>query len=68
MILTDTEITKLIEDNYNLVGYTLNHFYPDLKTDEDIIQIGSIGLCKAANNYDPTKGAFSTSPRIFIVA
>ena len=51
---------QLVEDNMNLVYFTIARYYPRHKGDEDIIQIGMIGLCKAAMSYDESKGQFST--------
>lgn len=55
-----SERDKLIEDNMNLVYFTVNKYYPTYIRDEDMIQCGMIGLCNAADNYDEEKGAFST--------
>ena len=52
--------TKLIEDNIKLVYFVVNKHYPTYIGDEDIIQTGMIGLCKAAQNFDESKGTFST--------
>lgn len=51
---------KLIEDNINLVYFTMNKYYPTYIHDEDLIQCGMIGLCNAANKFDDSKGSFST--------
>lgn len=51
---------KLIIDNMKLVYYLVNRYYPTYANDEDIIQIGMIGLCKAAERWDSTKAKFST--------
>lgn len=50
---------KLIEDNINLVYYIVSHDYPTYLRDEDIIQSGMLGLCKAANAWGE-QGTFST--------
>lgn len=52
--------TKLIEDNMKLVYFTVNKYYPRHIADEDVIQVGMIGLINAAQMYDESKGAFST--------
>lgn len=57
--MTD-EQRKLAEDNMNLVYYTIGKIYPTFIHDEDIRQIGLLGLCKAAMKWTETKGAFST--------
>lgn len=58
------EQLRLVEDNIPLVGYIVGKNYrnaPQLGEFDDIIQIGSIGLCKAAETYRPDKGfKFST--------
>ena len=45
---------QLIEDNLNLVYYIVSHEYPTYLRDEDIIQSGMLGLCKAANAWKET--------------
>lgn len=57
---------ELIEQNMNLVYYVINTFYPYAKFDEDIIQWGMIGLCKAANKWDESRGKFSTIACLYI--
>jgi RNA polymerase sporulation-specific sigma factor len=54
------EQRKLAEDNMNLVHYLIGKEYPTYTYDEDIRQIGLLGLCKAAMKWDESKGAFST--------
>lgn len=44
----------------NLVYFTITRYYPHHKGDDDIAQIGMLGLCKAATSYDESKGQFST--------
>jgi RNA polymerase sporulation-specific sigma factor len=51
---------QLVEDNMNLVYFTIARYYPRHIGDEDIIQIGMVGLCRAATSYDDSKGQFST--------
>ena len=52
---------KLIEDNMNLVYFVIHKYYPSFSKDEDLIQEGFWGLCKAADMYDESKGfKFST--------
>ena len=51
---------QLIEDNMNLVYFVIRRYYPKHITNEDIIQLGMVGLCKAAEKYEPDKGQFST--------
>lgn len=51
---------QLVEDNVNLVYYLIRKYYPTLINDEDIIQIGMVGLCEAAKRWDSNKSKFST--------
>lgn len=51
---------QLIEDNINLVYFVVNKYYPTFQTDEDVIQSGMLGLCKAADSWDEDKSLFST--------
>ena len=50
----------LIEDNMKLVYSIISREYPTYLYDEDIVQSGMLGLCKAANTWDETKSKFST--------
>lgn len=51
---------KLIEDNINFVYFLIHRYYPSYITDEDIVQCGMVGLCKAADSWDETRSTFST--------
>lgn len=51
---------KLIEDNMNLVYFVIHQHFPRYVNDEDLVQVGMIGLCKAADSWSEDKGAFST--------
>jgi len=51
---------QLIEDNMNLVYYLAHTYYPKYAKDEDIIQSGMVGLCRAAETWDESKSKFST--------
>lgn len=55
-MMTD-EQRKLVEDNHNLIYGFLNK---NELENNDYYDIAAIGLCKAAMNYSPTKGEFST--------
>ncbi len=52
----------LAEEHYKLVPYTINRYFcipPQFM--EDVMQIGAIGLCRAAYEYDPARQiSFST--------
>lgn len=54
------EKNKLIEDNMKLVYYLVNKHYPTYLKNEDVIQEGMVGLCKAADTFDESKGKFVT--------
>ena len=51
---------RLVEDNLNLVHHIVAREYPTFIHDDDIIQCGRYGLCKAALNWQDGKSAFST--------
>lgn len=60
-VLTEDQ-KKLVEDYYYLVQYTIyTYFGSNYARDEDILQIGALGLCDAAAHYDESRGIqFST--------
>lgn len=62
--MTGSERDKLIEDNLNLVWYTMRTYYPNRFTpdnEQDFFQIGCLGLIQAASTYDEHPDlAFST--------
>ena len=51
---------QLVEENMNLVYFLINKHYPTFILDEDVIQSGMLGLCKAADTWDESKSEFST--------
>lgn len=52
---------KLVLDNMGLVHSTVKHFVNRGTDYDDLVQIGSLGLIKAAKSYDPCRGfEFST--------
>lgn len=59
-----TEQEKLVEENLRLVDFVIRRKFPrwrEIGEYEDVQQTGRIGLCKAAQTYDPGKGpTFST--------
>lgn len=57
---------KLIQDNIPFVYYIIHKYYPTFSKDEDIIQSGMVGLVKAANKFDASKGKFSTYAGVII--
>lgn len=58
--MTNQEIEQAIIDNEKLVYFVVNKFFPEFRGDEDIIQVGRIGLWKACANYDNSRSKFST--------
>lgn len=64
----EIEKSKFIEDNMKLVYHTINKYFRNLIqispidcSFEDLVSIGNIGLIKAVDTFDETKGfAFST--------
>jgi len=67
--VNEKEVERLVIENENLVRHTINIFkkkgwlshYEKTFNEEDIFQIGMIGLLKAAKKFDPSKGyKFST--------
>lgn len=51
---------QLIEDNMKLVYFIVQKYFPTYIQDEDIIQAGMLGLCKAADKWDEEVSQFST--------
>ena len=52
---------KLIEHNLRLVAFIVNKHYSESRDPEDLISIGTIGLIRAAETFDPGKEiSFST--------
>ena len=48
---------KLIRHNLRLVAHIVKKYYAQPGSQEDFISIGTIGLIKAVNSFDNTKGA-----------
>lgn len=46
----------LIERNLRLVAHIAKKYYSENRDMDDLISIGIIGLIKAVNTYNPTKG------------
>jgi RNA polymerase sigma factor (sigma-70 family) len=51
---------QLVLDNQQLVFGVIHKCYPTLVGDEDIVAVGTIGLCNAAIKWDSSKSEFST--------
>lgn len=47
---------KLIEHNLRLVAHIIKKYYASCSDQEDLISIGTIGLIKAVNSFDDSKG------------
>lgn len=47
----------LIEHNLRLVAHVMKKYYAQSGDQEDLISIGTIGLMKGINSFDPSKGA-----------
>ncbi len=57
-MLTDTQ-KKLVEENIRLIQWIAARWRnPNLEPD-DVFQIAAVGFCKAARDYDSSKGKFS---------
>lgn len=56
--MTESELIYL--ENENLIYSALKKHYPSYYHDEDIRQIGRIGLWKACSTYNESKSKFST--------
>lgn len=50
------EQAKLVEENIRLVTFTIQKYYPYAIGDEDMFQIGCLGLIKAAKNFKDDRG------------
>ena len=53
---------KLIEHNLRLVAHIVKKYYAAQNDQEDLISIGTIGLIKAIDTFDPGKGIRSGIP------
>ena len=54
------EQEKLVTDNMALVHFLINRYYPTFNGNEDVVQTGMVGLCKAAKTWDSSKSTFPT--------
>ena len=48
---------ELIEHNLRLVAHIIKKYYASCENQDDLISIGTIGLIKAVDTYNPEKGA-----------
>lgn len=51
---------KLIEHNLRLVAHIIKKYYAKTDEQDDLVSIGSLGLIKALNSYNPDKGKLSS--------
>lgn len=58
--MNNQDVEQMIIDNQKLVHFVVNKYFPSFYDDEDIIQVGRIGLWKACVGYDSQKGKFSS--------
>jgi len=49
--------SKLIEHNLRLVAHIVRKYYSQGENQEDLISVGTIGLIKAVDSFDPKNGA-----------
>ncbi len=54
------EVNRLFNDNIRLVDMVINRYYTNFRQDDDVKQIGLIGLWQATKYYDANKSKFST--------
>lgn len=47
---------RLIEHNLRLVAHIIKKYYAGAKDQDDLVSIGTIGLIKAVDTFDETKG------------
>lgn len=47
---------KLIEHNLRLVAHIIKKYYSNEYENEELISVGTVGLIKAINTFDPAKG------------
>ena len=48
---------RLIEHNLRLVAHIIKKYYANAQNQEDLVSIGTIGLIKAVDTFDSTKGS-----------
>lgn len=47
---------QLIEHNLRLVAHIVKKYYGNVKDQDDLVSVGTIGLMKAVSTFDPAKG------------
>ena len=54
----DTEARgKLIEHNLRLVAHVVRKYYASARDEEDLVSIGTVGLIKSVDSFNPQNGA-----------
>lgn len=53
----ETARSKLIEHNLRLVAHIVRKYYASSPYEDDLISIGTIGLIKSVDTFDPSNGA-----------
>lgn len=48
--------SQLIEHNLRLVAHVIKKYYSNINDQDDLVSIGTIGLIKAINTFDSSKG------------
>ena len=48
---------KLIEHNLRLVAHVVRKYYASAKDEEDLVSIGTVGLIKSVDSFNPDNGA-----------
>ena len=61
-----TEQEQRFEENMNLVYLVIHKKFKCYVNNEDVVQVGLIGLWRACEVYDPNKGKFSTIAVFYI--
>ena len=56
----DTKHNDLVTENIPLVYALIRKYYPRWIADDDIVQAGMLGLCRAADTYNESLGRFPT--------
>ncbi len=51
---------KLAEDNLKLVHFTISRYFPLLLGDSEIVSAAYLGLCRASQQWQKSKGKFTT--------
>lgn len=68
MVKLNAQQSALVESNFKIVPYTIKKYLYSLPFDyDDMVSIGNIALCKAAANYKPSNGKFTTFASTCIV-